>query len=196
MAVTHTNRKNTSYTLYQGTTKTGKPRYFFAKQSKKGLPCESIPDGFEVSESPNGVVSLVKKRPKLIPQDEVELVERILATHPQSSNYRLFVRRDRIDVYERVGPNADDLLESFRGLGFGAPLDTSRWRADFNARGQFSAVLRFVLLDKKKRTYGVERMCYLGSIDDWIDIGGIGSLGSLAEEMIPRLGNDSFFELY
>lgn len=196
MTVTYTNRKNTTYTLYRSVTKTGKPRYFFAKQSKKGVPCESIPDGYEISESPNGIVSLVKERPKLIQQDEVELVERALATHPQSSNYRLFVRHDRIDVYERVGPSAEELSGMLRSAGFGVPLNNPRLQAHFEARSQFSPVLRFVLLDEKKRTYGVERMCYLGSIDDWIGVGKVGSLGPLAEVMIPRLGNDSFFELY
>jgi hypothetical protein len=39
-------------------------------------------------------------------------------------------------------------------------------------------------------------MCYLGSIDDWIDVGPADRLELLAGDMIPRLGTDSFFELY
>jgi hypothetical protein len=37
-------------------------------------------------------------------------------------------------------------------------------------------------------------MCYLGSIDDFIHIG-YGALNELAEQMIPTLGTDKFFEL-
>jgi len=196
MPVTYTNRKNATYTLYRGTTKSGKPRYFFAKQSEKGVPCESIPDGFEISESPNGIVSLIKEHPKLIQQSEVKLVDQILATHPKKTNYRLFVRHNRIDIYERIGPSADELFGMHRDAGFGAPFGTPQLQADLDTRSQFSPVLRFCLHDEQKRTYRAERMCYLGSIDDWIDVGGIDTLKALAQDMIPRLGNESFFGLY
>jgi len=78
MLVTYTNRKNVTYKLYRGTTKTGKPRYFFAKESAKGTPCETVPHGYEISESPNGIVSLVKSRPKLIRKDEVDIVQKLI----------------------------------------------------------------------------------------------------------------------
>ena len=53
-----------------------------------------------------------------------------------------------------------------------------------------------VLIDAEGRNFGVQRMCYLGSIDDWIDIGVTGSADELARRLIPRLGTDRFFELY
>ncbi|MGM0375120.1 MAG: hypothetical protein ACQEQQ_11960 [Chloroflexota bacterium] len=62
MAVTYTNRKGSTYTLYRTETKTGKDRYYFAKSSSKGEPCETIPGGFGIRESPNGLVSLAKIR--------------------------------------------------------------------------------------------------------------------------------------
>lgn len=33
MPLTHTNAKGQTLTLYQGTTRTGKPKYYFARQS-------------------------------------------------------------------------------------------------------------------------------------------------------------------
>jgi hypothetical protein len=57
-------------------------------------------------------------------------------------------------------------------------------------------VLRFILLDAEKRTFRVMRMCYLGSIDDWIHVGPIGPVDQLARQLIPKLGTDAFFELY
>lgn len=196
MTVTYTNRKNVTYTLYRGITKTGKPRYFFAKQSEKGAPCDTIPDGYEISESVNGVVSLVKVRPKLIRDSEAKLVEKLLDEHPQTNKHRLFVRHNRIDIYEMVGPSADELISHFREAGFPVWGAIDRLRQDQEKHGQFTPVLRFWLHDEVRRTFRAERMCYLGSIDDWIDAGPIELLEVLASDMIPRMGTDAFFDLH
>jgi len=42
MTITYTNRKGVTYHLCQGVTKTGKPRYYFARQPK-GEPVPEIP---------------------------------------------------------------------------------------------------------------------------------------------------------
>ena len=55
--------------------------------------------------------------------------------------------------------------------------------------------MRFVLTDAEKRTFVTERMCYLGSVDGWIDVGLEGSIGWLARLMIPNLGTDELFEM-
>jgi len=39
MSVTYTNRKGRKYYLYQGVTKSGKPRYYFSRE-QKGEPLE------------------------------------------------------------------------------------------------------------------------------------------------------------
>ena len=64
MPVSYTNRKGQTYTLYRGQTKTGKPRYYFGRADQgQGEPVTELPPGFTISESVNGVVSLVKDRP-------------------------------------------------------------------------------------------------------------------------------------
>ena len=55
MSITHTNRKGVTFYLGRGVTKTGKPRYFFAREPDKGEPVEAIPEGYEIVESVNGV---------------------------------------------------------------------------------------------------------------------------------------------
>ena len=77
MPITYTNRKGSTFHLCKGVTKTGKPRYFFARDLT-GEPVKHIPDGYAISESVNGVVSLVKARPGLIQPREVATVETIL----------------------------------------------------------------------------------------------------------------------
>ncbi len=56
--------------------------------------------------------------------------------------------------------------------------------------------MRFVLVDKEKRTFVAQRFCYLGSVDDWIDISEAGKLCDLACAYLPHLGKDSYFDLY
>src|SRR5438270_369499 len=72
MPVSYTNRKGVTYTLYHGQTRKGKPRYYFGRPGQgQGEPVSEIPPGYTISESVNGVVSLVKDRPTLILPEEV-----------------------------------------------------------------------------------------------------------------------------
>ena len=36
----------------------------------------------------------------------------------------------------------------------------------------YTAMLRFCLIDKKHRTFMAERLCFRGAINDWIILGG------------------------
>ncbi|MDB6036204.1 MAG: hypothetical protein JWM99_45 [Verrucomicrobiales bacterium] len=58
------------------------------------------------------------------------------------------------------------------------------------------AVMRFVLMEKKKRIFMPERFCFRGSVDDWISIGGPGTLLVLCQKYCRHLGKESLYELY
>ncbi len=73
LAVQHMNRKGDRYYLHQGRTKTGKPKYFFSKKSEGDL-CGQLPDGFEIHENPRGQVFCRRIQPKLITEQEIEVV--------------------------------------------------------------------------------------------------------------------------
>ncbi len=60
---------------------------------------------------------------------------------------------------------------------------------------QFAPVLRFTLIDEDQRTFEAERMCYLGSIDDFIHIG-YGPLEPMVSDIIATLGTEEFFEWF
>jgi hypothetical protein len=196
MPITYTNRKGFTYTLCQGTTKTGKPRYNFMRDPEGKRVVDEIPEGYEISESVNGIVSLIKKRPAQILPEEVAAVEAAVKQHPKSRNYRVNVRHDQIQVYESVGPDAQDLITALSREGFVSPNLADRIHAERERYAQFTPVLRFILADAETRSFGVQRWCYRGSIDDWIDVGASGSLDQLARQLIPTLGTDKFFELY
>jgi hypothetical protein len=63
--ITHTNAKGQTFSLYQGTTKTGKPKYYFAMQSE-GTLAKAIPAGYEIYENPNAQVFLRRIPPKIM----------------------------------------------------------------------------------------------------------------------------------
>lgn len=69
-ALAYTNRD--TFFLHEGKTKTGKPRYFFAKTIREGAITE-MPAGFEVTESVSAVVSVrptprTSRRTSLVPR--------------------------------------------------------------------------------------------------------------------------------
>lgn len=89
-------------------TKTGKVRYYFAREPNDGSP-DRIPEGYRISESVNGVVSLIKDRPQLILAQEVASVEAALDRHPKGRDYRVAVKKNQIVIYEPPGPDVETL---------------------------------------------------------------------------------------
>ncbi len=193
--ITYTNRKGVTYTLCKGVTKTGKPRYFFTREPQ-GEPVETIPEGYEIRESVNGVVSLAKVRPGHILAEEAATVATAIQQHPQARNYRVDVKPDRIDIYELVGGGMDLLLSAFDRVL--SPELLEEFRTDRERYGQYTAVMRFILTDAEQRLFRAERMCYRSSVDGWLPLRTIGtaSIEQLARRLVPTLGTDTFFELY
>ena len=195
MAITHTNRKGVTYFLCQGTTKTGKQRFYFARD-QKGEPQDAIPSGYELVESINGIVSLAKARPNLITPDEVASVNAALEKHPKGGKYRVSVKHNRIILYEMVGPDVGDMMST---LGKISPLPTpalQRVLQESQDRfSQFTPIVRFTLTDPQKREFIAERWCFRGSIDDWIWVGYSSQLEKLTMKIIPTLGTNDFYDL-
>jgi hypothetical protein len=194
MPITYTNRKGFTYYLCQGTTKTGTPRYYFAREIKDE-PVEQIPEGYTITESVNGIVSLSKAQVSYLREDEINAVKAAAARHPKANRYRVNVRPKRIEVYEAVGPDADTLIGELSALVPILPGMSSRLSEQLDRYTQFTPVLRITLIDAERRTFKAERMCYLGSIDDFIHIG-YGPLEPLASDIIATLGTEEFFEWF
>lgn len=194
MPITHTNRKGVTYYLCRGTTKTGKTRYYFAREPK-GDPVEEIPQGWEIRESVNGVVSLAKKRSVQLLPEEIEAVGVAVMRHPKARNYRVDAKQDRITVFERVGPDVDDLASGLRQAGLLMGDQVNRLQELFDERARFKPVMRFVLIDQKLRRFVAERMSYWGGTEKWIHVGAAGTVDELARQLIPHLGSDRSFEL-
>lgn len=196
MPVTYTNRKGHVYYLCQGLTKTGKLRYYFARHTIEGSP-DQIPEGYRISESVNGVVSLVKDRPQLILPQEVASVEAVLARLPKGRDYRVAVQKNQIVIYERLGPDVEALSAIIGKVSpFQSDTVKMRLQEQLDKMARFSPIMRFILVDPKERKFRSERLSHMGDMDDWIDIGESGKLEKLARRLIPKLGTDDFFELF
>ena len=183
MPVTHVNRKRDTYYLHAGTTRTGKPRYWFSKSTEGDL-VETIPEGYEIYENPDAQVFLRKIVPQLVTPAEIAVVEEGLKRYAPGQNCLVDVQGEHIVVYhaERVALN----LERF---GFGELPPYYR---------NYMKVMRFTLADQKDRTFRVQRWCFRGSIDGWIDLwmsGGEEKLPDLVRKFCPHIGQESFFEL-
>ena len=185
MPVTHTNRRRQTYYLYAGTTKTGKARYWFSTKAGGEL-VDSIPEGHEVYENPDGQVFLRKVVPQIVTPFEIAVVEDGLQRYTPGQNCLVDVQREHIVVY-----HAERLRIDLEGLGF-----ELRGLPDFF--GNYTKVMRFTLVDEQARTFRVQRWCFRGSIDDWIDLwtsGSEGTLKNLVKQFSPHIGRESFFDL-
>jgi hypothetical protein len=199
MPINYTNRKGQTYTLYLGQTRSGKPRYYFGRASQgQGEPVTDLPEGYTISESVNGVVSLVKGgRHSLILLEEEAAVEEEVRRHPEASRYRVVVKGKRIEIYERAGADYMDVVRGLRIPGIERPGLAEELRDLQERHAHYEPVLRFNLIDPAEREFGVERMCYRSSVDGWLELKLTrGPVAELARELIPTLGTDRFFELW
>src|SRR5258708_28471646 len=130
MPVSYTNRKGLTYTLYRGQTRTGKPRYYFSRAGQgQGEPVMELPPGFTISESVNGIVSLVKDRPSMIQPEEVAAIEAAGQHHPRARRYPVAVKHHRIEDYEPVGPHFQPPLGELQTVGLSSPGLAERLQA-------------------------------------------------------------------
>ena len=185
MPVTYVNRYRDTYYLHAGKTKTGKPRYWFSTKAEGDL-VHAIPEGYEVYENPDAQVFLRKIVPQLVTPAEVTVVQEGLKRYAPGQNCIVDVQQDHIVVHHAEQVSLD--LERF-GFGF-RELPTVHRR--------YLKVMRFGLVDEKDRTFRVQRWCFRGSINRWIDLwesASEGKLSDLVKRFCPHIGQESFFEL-
>ena len=109
MPVKHVNRKRQTYFLHEGKTKTGKPKYFFSKDSE-GTLLDAVPDGYEIYENPNAQVFLRKKTPQVVTDAEIAVVKAAVRQHAKGLNYTVDVKGNQIVVYEGQGGHFHQML--------------------------------------------------------------------------------------
>jgi hypothetical protein len=189
--ITYINRRSQTFYLHQGKTKTGRPNYFFSLKSSGPL-ADTVPEGYEVYENPEGQVFLRKKKPALIRDSEIKVVDEGMRKYSDIEYYSLDTKKNAIIVYL-----ADQDIEGMRELLPERYIFKYRGiEKALNSILHYSPMMRFVLTDNEKRRFVAERYCFLGSVDDWIYIGGPDKLEKLIKRYLKHLGKESFFELF
>ena len=191
MVVEYENRKEQVFYLHKGRTKTGKAKYFFSLK-KEGDLVETIPEGFEIYENPQAQVFLRKKLLKLITDEEVSLVEKGLEKYSKLKKCIIDVRKEVITIFVSSRELNSFEITDETLLGF---LNLNEVEKQLDRNAHYTPLLQFVLADNDQRIFVAQRFCFLGSIDDWIDIGSPQSLNKLIKQYVKHLGQDSFFEL-
>ncbi len=192
IAFKYTNRRGDEYFLHARKTKTGKDRFYVALKSD-GTLLDEVPPGYEIYENPNARAVLRKQLVSLLTDEEIQTVHDGMAkfSHLKDYEYKLDLRKKEITIYEFV----DQFRDLMMVLAPHLAEDENARRQYAHRYGRFEALLRFTLVDEKKRVFQAERFCFLGSIDDWILIGRAGPIGWLVAEFVKHLGQESFFEL-
>jgi hypothetical protein len=209
----YTSRKDVSYYLHGHPGREGTVRYTL-KRSKEGALTE-LPPGYEVFENVNGQASVRRARPRQIIADEEAAIRSGLAQHGLDA-YRLEVKDGQITIFE-PDRDAAALASEFNpldmmpaGIGkrveatarerFGdAALDQylreheERLRQQLERTTCYAPVLRFRLVDRKRRLFEVARMTYRGE-GGWHALA-IRPLGTAVKKYLKHLGRESFFEL-
>ena len=192
MPITHTNAKGKTYYLHQGTTKTGKPKYYFSTKSEGPL-ADAIPEGFEIYENPNAQVFLRRIPPKLITDEERQIVEDGMRKYAEVQDYKIDVKGNAIVVYT-ADQDIETLADVFKDM-YPGPAANTQLMTLLRKEIHYSPMLQFMLEDAQRRTFVTQRYCFRGAIDDWVDIGTPGKLATLVQKYVKHLGKESYFEL-
>ena len=204
---TYTDRDGQTYYPHAVRRTDGREIYVMRKQRAGAL--KSLPDTHEVRESIHGGVSVRRKRPRLISTAEERLLRGALA-QSRPLAYELDIEGRSATVYASSLDRkcfAESLDAEFAD-GFADALTKTlakryppelvamfraRQREQDAKRPRFYPLLRFVLADRTKRLFAVERVCFTGE-SSWIRLEVL-PLSAAAMKYLPHLGRDSFFDL-
>ena len=187
MSVIHISRSGKTYRLHVASGRNGKDKFFFSTKPD-GVLAEQIPDGFEIYETINSQVFLRRKTVSLIHEDELTLIQSLLDGLRGKSIFQAEIKKNMIVIHE-----ADDSHALKKIL---APwVDEAKVEALQTQLASYMPVMRFVLEQNEMRLFRPERFCFLGSVEDWIDLGCPEPLKKLAAKFLKHLGKDSLFEL-
>lgn len=221
--IKHTNRFRKTYYLHAVKTKKGNTRYVM-KPKAEGAS-DRMPEGYEIRENINGIVSVGKIKPRIIREDEECLVRNHLE-RLDLMGYRVDAKEKYLTVYEplnneeRIRRLSEYFISGkrnyfemiFSNLPEGHPLkeqfnnkmeelksiesrENERKIREVVEDSRVEPIMRFILIDEKERLFTVQRMFFSGE-GGWLDLYDELPLNEACEKYLPHLGKDSFFDLF
>ncbi len=150
-----------------------------------------MPEGFEFTESINGVVSVrrIDRSGPQIPVQDVELVRMEMGRHGQLRYYRVECVRGEIVIFEPSSGSMSLDPKHVRCFGI-------RWNESIldhlATHMRYAPVLKFVPCGTSD--YSVHRMTYSGQ-GGWSWSLAHGPLEELARRFVGKVGTEAFFDL-
>jgi len=189
------NRKNDTYYLHQGKTKTGKLKYYFSRE--KSEISVDIPEDYEIYENPNAQVFLRKKLPKMITESELAIVSQGVHQYAELEYFKVEAKKNTIVIF-LPNQNINEFEKLFSSAPFVSPLLFTHIKKEraMEVLITYSPIMRFVLIDEETREFQAERWCFRGSIEDWVCLGKSDDLAQLVKQYCKHLGKDSFYDLF
>lgn len=182
------NRRGETYFAFQGTTKTGKPKYFASKKptSANASQVETLPADFEFFENPvNSSVVIRRHRPTKLTVKERNLLSRLTLEHSPVP-CEVVIDGQALIVYSNPMSSYDPRLENMM-------LGMSGFLAE---RDQLEPTFKFTLTDEKDRLFSIARYCSRSSMEGWLRLDHrSASLESFAKKYLSHIGQDSYYEL-
>ncbi len=186
MPYTYTNRKDKQYYLRRVEGKRGVRYVCSQKETEDAL--DSVPEGFEVVETPNGQVVCRRELQSLITEDELRKVEKLVAKYCKKKDVKVERKKEELILHE--APESD--LPDFNKLGF-MPGAADALQNFLHANRRYEAMLKFTLDNPESRLFSIERMTWSGD-GGWMYLAS-GKLEKLVKKYARHIGQDSFFEL-
>ena len=149
---------------------------------------KAIPEGYEIYENPNAQVFLRRIPPQLITEAERQVVAEGMRTYAMVKDYKVDVKGKALLIYTAV-QDIDTLAALFKDL-YPDPTANVELMANLRKAVHYSPMLVFQLVDATRRTFQTQRYCFLGSVDDSIEIGKPGTLPTLVKRYVKHLGQD------
>jgi hypothetical protein len=186
MPITYVNAKEKTYYLHQGATKTGKPKYYFSMNSE-GTLADAIPEGFEIYEAPDARVFLRRIPPKIIWDEERQIVEDGMRMYSGVKDYKIDVRGNTIEIYASIHDREtlSEIIAAMRPAPNEVKIDEL-----FTQFMRYVLSMKLILADEKRRTFVVQQPGFFGEFDDLVDIGKSSKLSVLVEKYVKLLGEE------
>ncbi|MCG1027276.1 hypothetical protein J5S49_03080 [Virgibacillus halodenitrificans] len=181
MTLSYTNFRGEAYYLHSSTTKKGNLTYHFSKKVKDNA-IDQLPNGYEIYENPNGKVYLRKEQKQIVNEQEIQTIKESLKKHSPIKDIKLDVKKEYIYIYY-----------ANKELGEVLPFTDSHTQDKYK---QYETELRLELIDEDERCFVMERFCFLGDIDDWIDLEDSTDLEALLAKYAPHIGQETLFEFW
>lgn len=187
----HVSISKERYYIHRRKNKNGTACYYLSTKTEGNLVAK-LPKGFEIYDHPETNQPFIRRiRPKIITDEEKKLVETLMKKYCAERS-RVDIRGNFIVIYiSHAKQMLEELSECLGIMGQEREVVDEK----FEEYIRYSAVLRLSLEDKKKRTFSIERWCYRGKINGWMDLYDTAPLKDVCKKYFSHIGKESFYEL-